>query len=90
MRQAIQWELREKFTFDHTNKWYMHNPESVKENAMHKILWNFEIQTYYLISPRRPDLVIVNNNKKKKMRIVDFAFPVDHRLKPIEIKKRNK
>ena len=38
--KVIHWELRKKFTFDHTNKWYMHNPESVLENETHKILWD--------------------------------------------------
>ena len=37
----------------------MHNPESVLENEMHKILSDFETQTDHLISTRRPDLVIV-------------------------------
>ena len=36
----------------------MHNPESILENQMHKILWDFEIQTDHLISARRPDLDI--------------------------------
>ena len=33
----------------------MHNPESVLEIEMHKILWDFEIQTDQLISARRPE-----------------------------------
>ena len=42
---VIHWELCKKFKFDHTNKWYMHNPESVIQNATQKILWDFEIET---------------------------------------------
>ena len=38
----------------------MHNPESILENEMYQILWDFEIQTDHLISTRQPDLVIVN------------------------------
>ena len=34
-----------KFKFDHRNKWYIHNPEPVRENEMQKILCDFEIQT---------------------------------------------
>ena len=34
----------------------MHNLESVLENEMHKILLDFEKQTDYPISARRPDL----------------------------------
>ena len=29
---VIHWKLCKKLKFDHTNKWYMHNPESVLEN----------------------------------------------------------
>ena len=77
--KVIHRELRKKFKFDHTNKGYMHNPESVPENGTHKILWDFEIQTDHLISARRPDLVIVNN--KKTCRILDFAVSADHKAR---------
>ena len=43
----------------------MLNAESVLENEMHKILWDFKIQSDHLNSARRPDLVIVNNKKKE-------------------------
>ena len=33
----------------------MHKPESVQKNEMHKILWDFEIQTDHLSPTRRPD-----------------------------------
>ena len=49
------------------NKWYMHKPESVEENEMHKVLWDFEIQTDHLIPARRLELVIVNKRKKKEL-----------------------
>ena len=55
---------------------------------MQKILCDSEIQTHHLISARRPDLAIVNKNKKRTCRIVDFAVPADHRVKPKEIEKR--
>ena len=55
MGKVIQWELCKKLKFDHTNKWYMYNSESVMEN-----LWDFEIQTDLLISARRPDFMIIN------------------------------
>ena len=38
----------------------MHKPESILENEMHKILWDFEIQTDHLISARWPDLEIID------------------------------
>ena len=66
MWKVIHGELSKKFKFDHTNKWYMPNPESLLENETRKLLWDFEIQTDYLISARQPALVI--DIKKKKIR----------------------
>ena len=63
--KVIHWELCKK-KFDHTNKWYMHNPESVVENEAHKVLWDFEIQTDHQILARRPDLIIIKKKKKKR------------------------
>ena len=36
--KVIHWELSKKLKFDHMNKCYMHNPESVLENETHKLL----------------------------------------------------
>ena len=64
--KVIHWEMSKKFKFDQANKWYMHNPAPVLENDTHKLQWDFDIQTDQLISARRPDLIIINNNKKKE------------------------
>ena len=67
----------------------MHKPESILENEMHKILWDFEIQTDHLISniqtdhlisTRRRDLVLVNK-KQRICHLADFAILVNHRVK---------
>ena len=62
--KVIHWEICKKFKFDHTNKWYMHNPAPVLENDTHKLLWDFDIHTDHLISTRRLDLLIINKKKK--------------------------
>ena len=62
--KVIHWEMSKKFKFDHTNKWYMHNPASVQENDTHKLLWDFDIQTDHLISARRPELIIINKKRE--------------------------
>ena len=85
----IHRELCKKMKFDHTNKWYMHNPESVLENDRHKILWDFEIQTDHLISARRPDLMIIDK-KERTSWIVDFAVPAKHRVRLKGCEKSNK
>ena len=84
-----------KFQYDHTNKWYMHNPAPVLENDSHKLLWDFNIQTDHLIPARRPDLIIINDKKKKKKKeerickIVDFAVPADHMINQKESEKKD-
>ena len=94
--KVIHWEMCKKFQFDHSNKWYMHNPAPVLENDSHKLLWDFDIQTDHLIPARRPDLIIINEKKKKKKKkkrtciIVDFAVPADHRIKQKESEKKDK
>ena len=67
----------------------MHNPVPVLENATHKLLWDFNIQTDHLIPARGPDLIIINK-KKRTYKIVDFAVPADHRIKLEECEERNK
>ena len=44
-------------------RWFMHNPKSVRKNETHIIIWDFQIQTDHIISARRPDLVIINKKK---------------------------
>ena len=43
--KGIHWKLFKRLKLDHTDKFYMHKPESVLENETHKIVWNFEIET---------------------------------------------
>ena len=52
-----------------------------------KLLWN---PNGLVISVRRPDLVIIKNQKRKKTcKIVDFAIPPDYRVKLKEGKKKD-
>ena len=67
----------------------MHNPVTVLENDSHEHLWDFNIQTDYLIPARRPDLIIINK-RKRICQIVDFAVPADHRINPKESEKKDK
>ena len=89
--KVIHWEMCKKFKFDHTSKWYMPNPAPVLENDTHKLLWGFNKQTDHLILARRPDLIIINKKKKKRIyKIVVFAVPADHRINLKECEKRDK
>ena len=60
----IHWELCKKFKHSHMNK-----PESLLENDAQKLLKDFEIQTNYLISVRRPDLIIIFTQPLRSGRI---------------------
>ena len=59
----------------------MQKPESILENAIHKLLWDFEIHTKHLIAARRPDLVIVIEKEN---------LPADHTVKLKESENRDK
>ena len=87
--KVVHWEMCRKFQFDHTNKWYMHNPAPVLTNDSHKLLWDFNIQTDHLNPARRPDLIIINK-RKRICKIVDFAVPADHRINLKESEKKDK
>ena len=64
--KVIHWEMCRKFQFDHTKKWYMHNPAPVLENDSHKHLWDFNIRTDHLIPARRQNLIIIKQKKKRE------------------------
>ena len=81
--KVIHWELFKKLKFDHVNKKYIHNPESILEKERHKFLWDFEIQTDYLILARQPDQVIVNKRKQNVKKESKENLPnrgLDHRV----------
>ena len=40
----IHWESWKGLKFDHTDKWYIHKPESVQKNEMHGNIWDFQIK----------------------------------------------
>ena len=86
--RVIHWELCKNLKFDHTTKWYMHKPEFILENEMHKIAWDFEIQTDHLI-PARSDLGIINK-KNENLPYFWFCCPSGHGVKIKESKKINK
>ena len=67
----------------------MHNPTPVQDNNTHKLLWDFDIHTDHLISARRPDLIIINKNKRT-CKFFDFAVATDHRIKLKKCEKKDK
>ena len=64
MGKVIHRELCKRLYLNHTTKWYMHKPESVLENEIHKIIPDFELQNDPLIPAKGPDLVLFNKKKE--------------------------
>ena len=63
-------------------KYDMHNPASVLENEIHKLLWDFDMQTDYQILVRWLDLKIINKR--------NWTSKIDRRIKLKESKKKDK
>ena len=61
----LHWCLAQKYGFEVNEKWYRHTPEKVLENAIAKILWDFNIQTDRVIEQRRPDITVVEKYARK-------------------------
>ena len=79
--KVILWELSKRLKFVHSTKWYMHNLESVFTNETHKILWGFEIQTDHFVLVIKPDLVLINKQKKDLAFLWILLVSADQRIK---------
>ena len=70
----IHWELCKKLRFDNGNKYYMHNQDFVLENKTHKLLWDFEIQTDFLISVRGGPRGVMIKAMDCRIVVSEFVF----------------
>jgi len=85
LAQLVHWNLCKRYGLQHERNWYDHTAEKVLENEKVKILWDFSIETDYVIQARRPDIVV----KDKEMNhtwIIDIAMPGDARIEEKEEK----
>ena len=71
------------------NKWFSHQPEPVLENDKCKILLDFAIQTDNEIEQRRPDIVVIDK-EKREWKIIDIVVPGDQDIKVKELNKITK
>ena len=72
-----------------TERWYEHQPDTVTENDRCKLLWDFDVQTDHVIQARRPDVIVIDK-EKKECKIIDFAMPYDSRVNAKEVEKIEK
>ena len=85
MGKVIHWELCKKFKFGYTIECYIYKPGPFVEIVMHKIIWDFEIQSDHLFPLGRPDLVTLK--KEEREFAVLILLSDGHRVKRKESKK---
>ena len=66
--------LRKIFNFEDSEKWYLHNPQTVTENLNLGQIWDVNIQFDNVTMERRPDIV-TDNKMDKTAIIIDVAVP---------------
>ena len=76
--RMVHQKLCEKFNLEYSEKWYLHNPQTVSENINHKLIWDMNVQCDNVNVEWRPDIVIVNKMEKTTI-IIDVAIPRDKR-----------
>ena len=84
--KLIHWELCKSLKFDQADTWYIHKPESIRENETQKILWDFEIKMDHPTSTRRLDLILFFKYKKTKTKTLVILWILSFQW-TIELKK---
>ena len=87
--KIVHWKLCKKYNLERKEKWYEHEPESVMENDVVKILWDVNIQCDHVIQARRPDIVVIEK-EERICKLVDIAVPGDSRICDKEVEKLEK
>ena len=88
MTTLLEWFIRNCviFNLEISEKWYLHNPQTVSENVNPKLIWHMNIQRGNVIVERRPNIIIVNKMEKIEI-IIDVVIPGDKRRDKITIDK---
>ena len=87
--KKVHWDLCKSYGLEHAERWYEHTPEGVVENDKVKILWDINVQCDNMIQARRPDIIVINKEKKEAI-IVDIAVSADIRVSEKEKEKIEK
>ena len=78
----IHWLLLQKYGIPVADKWFQHVPQTVTEGCGGDVVvyWNKPITTDRKVAHNKPDVVVIDK-KENKWTIIDFAIPMDHRVK---------
>ena len=74
----VHWRLCKNYKLDRTNKWFDHKPEGVVENVDYKILWNAMIHCNKIIEARKPNIVLVNKEKRLKALMLRYLVMLEY------------
>ena len=85
----VHWNISRQYGLRTTQAQWKHQPEPITETERVKILWDFEIRTDHHIPARRPDIIIVDKEKKETT-IIDVAVPDDMNIEQKEREKISK
>jgi len=85
----IHWKLSNNAGFDVVKNWWQHHPDSVLENDVCRILWDYTIFTGSSLAHNRPDITYMIKGENKTM-FIEVAVPGDSRIshKMVEKKER--
>ena len=67
-------------------KWFSYQPEPVLENDKIKILWDFEIQTDKDMEHGRPNIEVIDK-EKREWNIIEVAVRGDQKIKVKDLQK---
>ena len=77
--RMVHWKLCKKFNLEKSEKWYLHNLQTVTENVNHRLIWDMNIQCDNVIVERKPGIVTINKMEKTAI-IIDVAIPGNERI----------
>jgi len=69
--------------------YYCYLPEAVRENETVKIYWDTDIITDRMVEHNRPDILILNK-QKKEAHIIDISIPLDENIRRARVEKLTK
>ena len=78
-QKVILWEICKKVKLNHTNKWYMYNPESVQENKTQSSLEFWDTNRFS--NPSQTTRPWASHQRRKSSLQWNFAVLADSRLK---------
>ena len=81
----VHWLILKKYDIPVGGTWYQHVPQTVTESSDGNVViyWNKPIQTDRKVAHNKPDIVVIER-KERRWFIIDFAIPMDHRVRAKE------